>query len=82
MRFISYIRLRATIGRSTSTYEPSCKGCMYYVPRDFPFTPDIGRCRRFGEQDPDTKEVTYELAELCRIEKHKCGKYGKYFVKI
>ncbi len=80
MRFISFVRLRATIGHNT--YSPSCTGCMYYVPRDFPFTPDIGRCRRFGEQDPETKEVTYELSEICRMEEHKCGKNGKHFVKI
>jgi hypothetical protein len=58
-----------------------CERCIYYVPRDFPFTPNVGRCRLFGEQDPDTKEVTYYYSELCRNEEHKCGKNGKYFIK-
>jgi hypothetical protein len=34
----------------------------------------------FGEQDPETKEVTYYLSDLCRKEEHKCGKDGNAFV--
>ncbi len=57
----------------------SCERCVHYIPRELPY---LGRCRLFGEQDPETKKVTYYDIDLCRKEEHKCGKGGKSFMEV
>lgn len=54
-----------------------CSECLYFEPRNDPHI--LSKCRRFGEIEPDTKRVTYEYADLCRKNEHKCGPLGKYF---
>lgn len=54
---------------------------MYFEPRNHPFTDRLSKCRRFGEFEPETRQVTYEYADLCRKNEQKCGPTGKYFEK-
>ncbi len=81
-RNITSIFMRESFTYVSNPNAVSCTNCIYYVPRDYPFTPNVGRCRRFGEQDPETKEVTYDFSDICRSEEHKCGKEGKHHVKF
>ena len=59
-----------------------CTQCIYYEPRDHPFTTCLSKCRRFGERDSESGRITYEYADLCRKNEHKCGQAGKYFEPI
>uniref|UniRef100_A0A6C0AI41 Uncharacterized protein n=1 Tax=viral metagenome TaxID=1070528 RepID=A0A6C0AI41_9ZZZZ len=58
----------------------NCKQCMYFEPRNHPFTDRLSKCRRFGEIDENGR-VSYEYADLCRKNEQKCGMAGKYFEK-
>ena len=66
--------------RLLNTSRVACERCIYYVPREEPSK--IGKCRRFGEQHPETKVVTYYYSDVCRKEEHQCGKKGKYFIDV
>jgi hypothetical protein len=76
--FVARISLRS--GTKLFLHNP-CKQCMYFEPRNHPFTDRLSKCRRFGEFEPETRQVTYEYADLCRKNEHKCGPTGKYFEK-
>ena len=56
----------------------SCQECIYFEPRDHPFTTSLSKCRRFGERDHETGRISYEYADLCRKSEFKCGD-GKHF---
>jgi hypothetical protein len=62
---------------------PACKNCIHY--RQSPWTNDFtgpyNKCEQFGTKDIVTDKVTYDYAELCRIDERLCGKQGKYFKK-
>ena len=59
--------------------QPDCRQCIYYEPRDHPFTNSLSKCRRFGERDSESGRITYEYADLCRKNEEKCGPAAKYF---
>jgi len=50
----------------------NCTQCLY-------LDAGLSKCRRFGEIEPLSRRVTYEYADLCRKNEHKCGPLGKYF---
>ena len=56
----------------------SCHDCIYFEQINHPFTTKLSQCRRFGERD-ENGLITYEYADLCRKNKHKCGPDGNYF---
>jgi len=69
MRFVSLLLLQNALN--------PCQQCIYFEPRDHPFTTSLSKCKRFGERDPTTGIITYEYADLCRKSDAKCG--GKQF---
>lgn len=80
MRFFSLFIARLSLRSDTKLLsDKSCSQCIYFEPRDHPFTNCLSKCRRFGERDSDSGRITYEYADLCRKNEHKCGPSGKYF---
>jgi hypothetical protein len=79
MRFISLLMVSI---RDTRLTKSNCTQCIYYEPRDHPFTNCLSKCRRFGERDSESGRITYEYADLCRKNEQKCGQEGKYFEPI
>jgi hypothetical protein len=39
----------------------------------------LSKCKKFGEKDIITDEITYDYADSCRKYENKCGNEGKYF---
>lgn len=60
---------------------PACRNCIYYKPNVLygGFTSPFNRCRKFGEKNIITNEITYNYADDCRNNETKCGKEGRYF---
>jgi len=80
MRFFSLFVVRASLRSDTKLFSNGlCQQCIYFERRDHPFTNCLSQCRRFGEREPETGRITYEYADLCRKNEHKCGPAGKYF---
>jgi hypothetical protein len=80
MRVLSLFMVRISLRPDTKLFSNSpCKQCMYFEPRNHPFTDRLSKCRRFGEIDPESGRVSYEYADLCRKNEQKCGPVGKYF---
>ena len=78
MRFLSLFMVKASF-RDNRLFSTKCTDCLYYEPRDHPFTNCLSKCRRFGERDSESGRITYEYADLCRKNEMKCGKEAKYF---
>ena len=78
MRFLSMVIVSV---RDPQMFA-KCTNCIYYEPRDHPFTNCLSKCRRFGERDMESGRITYEYADLCRKNENKCGQVGKYFEPI
>ena len=59
----------------------SCRNCIHYKPYllDTDFTSKMSNCKKFGNKDVVTDKITYDYADLCRIDESKCGKEGKFF---
>ena len=79
MRVVSLIMVRASVCNTRLFLNPKCTDCIYYEPRDHPFTNCLSKCRRFGERDSESGRITYEYADLCRKSEQKCGQEAKYF---
>ena len=59
---------------------PSCRNCIHFKPNIYSeFKSSSNRCEKFGEKNIITDEIQYDFADLCRKDKDKCGKEGKYF---
>lgn len=80
MRFMTFFIARLSFRAPTLLFSKrNCTDCIYFEPRDHPFTNCLSKCRRFGERDPESGRITYEYADLCRKNEHKCGQEGKHF---
>lgn len=80
MRFISLFIVTLSLRSDTKLFSTSpCQKCIYFEPRDHPYTNNLSKCRRFGERDSESGRITYEYADLCRKNDQKCGPAGKYF---
>jgi len=78
---IDYLCMRVLplfMAKITLREIPSCQNCIYFEQINHPFTTKLSQCRRFGERD-ENGLITYEYADLCRKNKHKCGPDGNYF---
>jgi len=62
---------------------PSCKNCIFYKPSGLnnDFLSTFNKCKQFGTKNVVTDEITYNYADMCRIDENLCGKSGKYYVK-
>jgi hypothetical protein len=80
MRFLSIVRI--SVCNTQLFSNPKCIECIYYEPRDHPFTNCLSKCRRFGEREIESGRITYDYADLCRKNEQKCGQVGKYFEPI
>ena len=87
MRFLSLFMVKASFhntrlfsnANANSNTNTKCTDCLYYEPREHPFTNGLSKCRRFGERDSESGRITYEYADLCRKNEQKCGQAAKYF---
>lgn len=80
MRFFSLFVTRLSLRTDTKLFlNNPCQQCIFFEPRDHPFTTRLSQCRRFGEREPETGRISYEYADLCRKNENKCGPAGKYF---
>ena len=83
MRFLSLFIVKASFHNtrllSKTNANSKCTDCLYYEPREHPFTNGLSKCRRFGERDRESGCITYEYADLCRKNEQKCGQAAKYF---
>jgi len=54
-----------------------CRKCIHYnsIYNDY----SLSNCKKFGEKNIISNEITYEYADSCRDDESKCGKEGKYF---
>ena len=62
----------------------SCKNCIYFQPYRGEFDSDlsyISKCEKFGKKNIINDKITYEYADMCRMDESKCGIEGKYFVE-
>jgi len=73
MRFFS---LLLSLQTNAIVHNP-CQACIYFEPKEHPFTTRLSKCTRFGERDSETGIITYEYADLCLKSDAKCG--GKQF---
>jgi hypothetical protein len=55
----------------------ACKDCIYFKPSLF--ADGLGKCEKFGTKNIVSNKITYEYADLCRLDEEKCGETGKYF---
>lgn len=61
---------------------PGCINCKYFKPKLFgEYTSTFNKCEYFGKKDLISNKISYEYADICRIDEEKCGKEGKYFEK-
>jgi hypothetical protein len=61
---------------------PSCKTCIHYKPQSY--TADystLSRCKKFGEKNIISDEITYDYADFCRKDETKCGNLAKFYEK-
>lgn len=71
----------------TNVNVPVCHKCANYIPK-YPYVPvnDLGRilgkCKKYGEMDVVSGEITYHYADLSRNNEKKCGIEGKYYEAI
>lgn len=56
---------------------PICQNCIHYRPTLF--SPSLSRCSQFGTKNIITGEITYDYADLSRMDEDKCGLEGKSF---
>lgn len=62
----------------TDFHKRTCAECVFYV------TPKwsngyVSRCTKFGKKDVITGKIDFDMADLCRLKKNKCGEHGRYF---
>ena len=62
---------------------PICSNCLHFIKHtnNYPYDPiprddQFGRCKKFGEVNLITGEITYDLAMNCRLNINKCGELG------
>jgi len=62
---------------------PACRNCIHYKPSFYnnEFTSSYNDCKKFGEKNIITDEITYNYADSSRNDESKCGKEGRYFVE-
>ena len=61
---------------------PSCKTCIHYKPQSY--TADystLSRCKKFGEKNIISYEITYDYSDFCRKDETKCGNLAKFYEK-
>ena len=60
---------------------PDCTKCIFYKPAVYlnRFTPSFNKCKKFGDKNPVSGEITYRYADECRGDESACGMEGKYF---
>ena len=54
-------------------HDKTCNGCAYYDKENW-------KCHKFLKPQ-DSFRVEYDDALTCRLDKFKCGPFGKYFVE-
>ena len=64
----------------------TCNQCKHFIPpalSNYPYEPfenDMeGKCKLFGEKNPVTGHIKYDLAIDCRYDNQKCGINAEYF---
>jgi hypothetical protein len=62
----------------TDVHKRSCSECVFYVIPKWS-NGYVSRCTKFGKKDVITGKIDFDMAELCRLNKNKCGEHGRYF---
>lgn len=58
---------------------PICKTCIYFLPNEHVIQNDeFSRCKLFGKKNIVTGEITYNYADMCRMDNDECNITGKY----
>ena len=57
--------------------NPSCCNCIHFIPYDNDYS--LSKCKKFGDKNIITDEITNYYASNCRTNEEKCGLSGKYF---
>lgn len=53
---------------------PACRNCVHFSHQKY-----YGSCRKFGEKNIVTEEISYDIAESCRYDETRCGMEGRFF---
>uniref|UniRef100_A0A6C0D238 Uncharacterized protein n=1 Tax=viral metagenome TaxID=1070528 RepID=A0A6C0D238_9ZZZZ len=71
-RFNTFFILCSTVNPSFIPVKRICKDCKYFIG-------DTLQCRKFGDTNIVTGEVTYPYASVIRGDSKKCGEVGNHF---
>jgi hypothetical protein len=62
----------------TDVHKRTCAECVFYVSPKWS-NGYVSRCTKFGKKDVITGKIDFDMADLCRLNKNKCGENGRYF---
>jgi hypothetical protein len=79
MRFLPILFLSVAYAAIKNSQAPICQKCVHYRPTLF--SPSLSQCSQFGTKDVLTGDITYEYADLLRMDENKCGLEGRYYNK-
>ena len=76
MRFLPFFLIVCSATIKNNQY-PTCQNCNNYRPNLLSHS--LLKCSQFGNKNVITGDITYDYADLSRMNSEKCGLEGKYF---
>jgi len=73
---------KLNIKTNTLASYKTCENCKYFSPSPIYSDIDMSKCTKYGRKQVNVKKITYEYADICRLDENKCGKDGKHFDTI
>ncbi len=61
-----------------NSYYPKCFTCKHFIPDSLDST-RFSKCKKFGNTNLVSGEISYDFADSCRKTESKCGQHGKYY---
>jgi hypothetical protein len=80
MKFFMTLFLSLASATIKNNQNPVCQNCNNYRPNLF--SPSLSKCSQFGNKNVITGHITYDYADLSRMNSEKCGLEGKYYNEI
>ena len=58
---------------------PVCSNCLHFIEYTNNNPLEGYRCKKFGEMNLITGAIKYDLAAVCRLDEHACGKDALHY---